>query len=794
MLLFILLCGIVVFILLKVYKNDIIHSIQENVRTNNGLDLKVETIQFSFFANWPHATIELKNVEANSILYKGPKEAFFKAGSVYLSFNLRKLMHKQLSIKHISIKNAKVRLHKKRDGSINYTFKTLKKDSSSTDTKLQFDINKITLKNTAFTFLHDEKTQRISFTLIDNTIRLIESDEEIQAKIKGKVHIGGLIFKSKKGAFLKNATVDLDLNLAYFKDQKSLCIYPPSYVLIEKHNYLVTCLLELGEKQRFTILAKSNDVDLFKVSKLLNPKIQKVLSNFHLSQAISADALISVSLRERQEPALIVSTEVKNVNLTIGTSNVPYSNVYFKGRIVSIRSDGKAGDEDNASISLPDIKGNLYNFPFNASVIVKSFTEPLIEIEANMLIEAVKIKNEIAQKFRMNGTCLTKISYSGPTNKLNTQDFLDPEMKLKALLVFKNFSFQPRKNHYTFALEGNAVLNKQDLSFQNLNFRTNGGNAILNGKTENFTNYALGLSNYLKSNLDVSIKHFNLNPFFVDSRALVARSLSSKTNSTNSEMFQNTIKMADDDLELNFKIKAKSLLVKKVQATNATLVIKYKKNVIHVNSIDMDVCEGKLKAKADVYGLKHLRSKFEIDRVNINQLFQQLDNFGQEAITADNIQGNLNLTASFDSELDEQKNIVPESMSGEVKLKLKDGHLLNFEPMQNITNYIFKNRDFKDISFSEINETFKLKGNTMKIEEMELASNVINMYVSGVFQFKGNSVINVLIPWNNLKRRERDHVPSLSGTSAEDAKGLKLNFAGELKKMKLSMGHKVANF
>ena len=79
----------------------------------------------------------------------------------------------------------------------------------------------------------------------------------------------------------------------------------------------------------------------------------------------------------------------------------------------------------------------------------------------------------------------------------------------------------------------------------------------------------------------------------------------------------------------------------------------------------------------------------------------------------------------------------------------------------------------------------------MNIEEFEIGSNVLNFFVvNGVYNFKGESNINLLVPWSNLKKRSRDHIPSISGKNAESAKGVKLNFSGPSNKMKLSLGHK----
>ncbi|MCZ8284783.1 MAG: hypothetical protein O9353_04940, partial [Bacteroidia bacterium] len=119
-----------------------------------------------------------------------------------------------------------------------------------------------------------------------------------------------------------------------------------------------------------------------------------------------------------------------------------------------------------------------------------------------------------------------------------------------------------------------------------------------------------------------------------------------------------------------------------------------------------------------------------------------------------------------------------------------DAHLMEYAPLQNVTNFIFHNRDFNDITFSEINERFHIKGYEMQIEELEIASNVLNMFVIGNYNFKSHSNINLVIPWSNLKKRGKNYIPRSSGLAAEDTKGLKLNYSGEPKKMKLSLGHK----
>jgi hypothetical protein len=141
-------------------------------------------------------------------------------------------------------------------------------------------------------------------------------------------------------------------------------------------------------------------------------------------------------------------------------------------------------------------------------------------------------------------------------------------------------------------------------------------------------------------------------------------------------------------------------------------------------------------------------------------------------------------------ELNDNMEVDGNTIKGKIDFKIRDGRLINYEPLQNISNFIFKNRDFEDISFTELHETLIVDGFKMDIKEMEIASSVLNLYMSGIYHFKDNSNINILLPWSNLKKRSKNYLPKNSGKSQEDSKGLKLNYSGYPGKLKLGLGHK----
>ncbi len=765
-------------------RDEIRSKIVSSLNEQFGLQVKMDRVQLSVFSNWPHTSIRLRNVELSSSVYKGPKEPFLTAGSIYLSLNIRKLLHNQISIREVSLKDAKVMLRKNRDGSKNFEFKPQKKDSTKGSNKFSFDAKRVKIRNTSFTFVNEERGQRFNFTLNDIEVLLNKNENGFMAAVHGKAKIGGFIFKSKKGAFFKNNNLKLDLSLIHNKNQGTFCVLPQSRVKIDEREYKMVCLVHYKNEKRLAIWVESPKAEVAAVAKSLNPQMQKVLSNFHVKKPVSAKALIVVKLGAKKEPILNIQVSSIDNDLNIGHSKIPYSNLSFNLKVISIDAQKQFGDGDHGLIKVSPISGNIYDFPFTASVTLHGLRNSIINIEAGLLIEADKINFDIADRVDMEGSCMAKLSYSGPANKLNKNDFLSQEMQLKALLNFKDFKFQPKGSNYYFKFTGLSTLNKQDLELNKLKVFCNGGLFVVNGRASNFTNYVLGHSPVLKARLDLVSEKFDLSPYLGKTQS---KSLVKTKKKKKSALMSNAI-------ELQLSIRAKQLKVNGLLASQANIKADYLHQVLYLKQVDMNLCGGQLAARGKLANMKHLSSEMDIKNVDVTKLFEQMNNFGQGSIRSEHLSGTLNMKGKFSADLDEHKQILGPSMKGEIGLVLSNGRLMNFEPLQNISKYVFRSRDFKDISFTELNEKFYLKGQAMKIEEMELASDVMNLFVSGVFHFKENSTINVLVPWSNLKHRGKDYEAKTLGQEASDAKGIKLNFSGPSKKMKMGVGYKKVEF
>lgn len=774
------------FILTTIYKQEIADALIDELNGRFALHVDVKNVDVSIFASFPQASVSLEDVVLDHKEHPG-SEPLLRAEKIKVSFNLRKLLKKQFEVNSIAVETASINLVTLEDGSRNFDFKT--QDSiSGTGAGLDFDIHKIRVSNTQFDFRNLARGQHIAIRLVDERIQMTRHAEGFDFGLEGQVEMARLLFNPTKGAFLENTKARLDLAGTLYTVNKTCFIRDPSLVEIDGMKYPVNVFLNLGGERSLALRLRATNVPYHKGRKLLNANMRKLLANYDLEKPVNADLLLLTALGKRQEPAVVVRLGTTRNTVSIGNSKITYNDVAFKGLIVSLDSTLRQGDAARAVARFSNISGKVYDVPFKAMVRVSDFTNAQVVIRATLNIDAQKVRLKAAEEFDLRGQCQARLSYSGPASHINKQQFLGSDMTLRADLGFRNFSYKEKHKPYVYTINGRARVTNTDLSFEGLVLKTNGGDLTLKGQVSSFTPYVLGLSNKLGIRLEAYSNQLDLNPFI--RRSTVAGKKSATP--ADSKAQAQAVKQLNEASEFDFNVSLKTqrMLIRKVVADDVSINLAYKNDLLNLRSVSMTTCGGRLNVSGSINRLQEIRASFQASDINVTTLFEQFENFGQQAIQAKQLKGKISLDAVFNAELDEKMEIVPYTMLGDVSLKLKEGHLIDYEPLQNVSTFIFHNRDFNDVTFSELSERFRIKGYEMQIEELEVASNILNLFVSGSYHFKSHSNINLVIPWNNLRRRGRNYIPKASGLAADDAKGLKLNFAGEPKHMKLSLGHK----
>jgi hypothetical protein len=127
-------------------------------------------------------------------------------------------------------------------------------------------------------------------------------------------------------------------------------------------------------------------------------------------------------------------------------------------------------------------------------------------------------------------------------------------------------------------------------------------------------------------------------------------------------------------------------------------------------------------------------SSTQFTQVDIDELFKQCNNFGQQEMTHQNIkgklQGNIELAGVWDSKLACDLN----KLSALCNLTVKQGEINNYKPLEGLSKYV-KVEDLRNLKFSDLSNQIQIRKGVMTIPEMLVSNNALNLTISGTHTF-----------------------------------------------------------
>jgi hypothetical protein len=157
-----------------------------------------------------------------------------------------------------------------------------------------------------------------------------------------------------------------------------------------------------------------------------------------------------------------------------------------------------------------------------------------------------------------------------------------------------------------------------------------------------------------------------------------------------------------------------------------------------------------------------------ITNADLSNLFYSFDDFNQKTITHKNLKGRLSTNVSFSAQLKKDYSVLGSTMGGQVDFQIKDGALIDFQPLEKVTKFAFKNRGLDDIEFAKLNNTMTITGQDIYFSRMEIASSAFTLFVEGTYSFvPGKTDMSIQIPLSNLKKRDVNLMPVKMGTDSK---------------------------
>ncbi|MEP6617315.1 MAG: AsmA-like C-terminal region-containing protein [Ginsengibacter sp.] len=756
---------IVIFTYVSINKKKIISQVTELVGKKLNGTVKIGSVDLSFFSHFPQTSVLIHNVSITDTLYNVHHHIFFQAEQLSARLSFTKLISRKAAINGIRIDKGSFYVYTDTSGYTNAYLLNPKQDSTAAGKPAGKNELRSIILNQVRIIIDDQQKNKLHDVVVNNLEMKLDDRDATSFffDTKANIFVHSLAFNLERGSFIKEKKFDGEFELRYDKKIKQLQ-FDSIDINLAGHPFNITGRFDLaGKAPQFLMRLHTKQIMYDFGKSLLTPKIDSALSIVNIDKPTDVDVDLSGPLKGG-DPLILVRWRTKDAHLV--TPFLDFDNATFSGYYSDEVVAGLPRKDPNSIIVVNKFTANWMGLPLTSdSFVVMNLYQPLLTCNLRSDFPLTTLNDIIGsnsiQLEAGNGS--VNISYKGPIEKNNnTNSFVNGVISFKNGLVL----YAPRdielKN-----VNGRLVFKSSDVFIENLQCLVLNNKVIMDGQARNLLTLINTEPN--KVNIDWNVFSPSLNlgsfTFLLKSRKKITANNASKRKLAK---LASKIDQVLDEGRLHVTLKASQLLYKKFHAANASADITLLPDSYLINNVSMDHAGGHMGLNGS---LVTQRSNYHEAKINVNmenvdvsEVFGAFNNFGQDGITSQNLDGKLTAKINASLGVDDEGKVLPSSIQSIVDFSLKDGTLKDFEPVKKLQNFIFKNRDFQNIRFAELKDRLEISNQEVKINRMEIESSVMTMFVEGIYSNKGTTDMSIQVPLSNLKKRGADYNPLNIGT------------------------------
>ena len=772
------------------------NELQENLRGHAA----IKDLEISVWRHFPAISFTMTGFTLNDSVYNQP---ILSAQSVTTSINPFKLLSAKKTVNNIGIEHGIVHLFTDSTGYTNTYLLAFKKKNPDTvkkqDNITEIAIHAVSINDLALT-IEDKSTDKEISLVVNNLDAAIDQQGQIiHVAMKENLAMKkGLGFNLRKGAYLEKQTLEADWKLEFNKTTKTLS-YGQTEVKINGHSFLLNGQFCFDEKEpSFSVHVNVKGVPFNNAKAIVTAAIRQKLDLVSMKAPLDVHGVIEGSLLPAREPLVNISWETTANELT--TPVAGFSNCSFTGNFRNNVNKDSAFGDPNSSITFYTFAGNWDGINLSGkNITITNLEHPLLRFDfhSDCLLETLDNKFALKDISLQNGNANLDLFYDGPItpDKSMLQD-------MEGRLVVQNGTIEYVPHHMAFTnCNGDIGFYKDSISMRKFtcNYKETKFALEVEGKNIRRKFVVNDLSQEAIIKCYVRSPFINLEDFKVLFGDKKQRDKAKKPQ----ENFEATTRKLDALLEnsvIGVSITAGNVKKQHLEAKNFNAYIKFAPRRWELAKVSLNLAGGSIVTKGKIIhagnSMHNAVISTSIDHVDVQQLLYAFDNFGQEAVTHENLRGNFTTQATLQAGIGSDGKIIPSSINGSVNFSLKQGALQHFKPLENLKTFVFKDRDMTDVRFAEIKDQIDIKGNDIYLHRMEIESSVLRLFVEGNYGLnKKNTDLVIQVPFSNLSDKSFEgKAPENKGVKAKAGMGILLRAVndddGKIK-VKLTLSKKI---
>ncbi len=743
------------------YKDDVIAVVIKELNKHLNTEVRIDpkNIDLTIIKSFPNCALEFKDITAMEAKEFKSNDTLLFAKRLSLAFNIKDLFNKNYTIKNIELENAQCYLKVDKKGNANYL--VWKTDTSQVKgDSVKFALEKISLSNVELTYKNSKHKIKLNTSIKELNFKGKFNDDNYTLKSDGSSYVDLFQVNNVKYLNSKNLKFDIEfaVNNSSYTIKKSITSINSTQLISSGAFVIQDSLLSLD------VNFNGKNLDISTTLSLLPEKFQNQINDYESDGEFYANG----EFHYKNGTPLVVKADfgIKQATITHKQQNATLKNVNLLGNIIV--------NENRSNLTLKNISAELNSNTFSGDVELSNFKDPYLKLKvaANTKLEELILFYPIDTLQSLSGNISVSAEIEGLISDMKSNAY-SPNIKANGNAIITDLKAIFKQTEKLINIpEGKLELNNRHLNVYNLKLIKGNSDVMLVGELPNFLGYLFDDKEPLTIFAQVTSDRVELEDFI----------FSSGQSNDNSSV------SIPDNLDFNISVEVAHLTFGKFMADNIKGNLLLKNQKIALKDVALNSADGeiKLNAFADASGeILKVSGGCELNKLNIQKLFIQLNNFGQTTIQDNNLKGFVTSTVDFSGVWDKKLKVDLNSINVTSSILIERGELINLKSLESLAKYIDVN-ELRHIKFSTMQSAIEIKNKVITIPKTSIKSNAINLELWGKHTFDNQIDYHIQLLLSELlakkprANKDFDEELSLVESDAENRRSVFILMTGSI--------------
>ena len=766
-------------IVTSLFGDSIGQRIVDEVNKQITSELSVDKMDISLLSSFPNISINMRDV----VLKDTENASLGEIETLSFRLGLLPLIRSKIDVRSILLKDGQINIGIDEQNRPNYLIYETSESTESTESgsKQEIDIQKAIFKNVDVNYSDKVNQQEAKFWIDEATLSGKISGDEYILRSKAELVSRYLELETERYLPGQELAYDAQVNVVNSNDKTIFNLKDVAFT-VDQNTFGIEGLVEQkGDDTYLDLNFENQSGDLASILKLLPKEQTGGLNGLSSRGDFSMTASVKGLTNANQQPAIKVAINLERGTLISDQMDQPFKDVDFTASF----DNGRRQNNETSVFEIENLTGYFGRERLELHLLVENLNDPKINFKSDGVLPLGAVYGVLDNPKVKGGSgelIAKNINLEGKYN-----DLINPSrigrVNASGVLAFDKAALKIEDETLTLKT-GEFKLEDNFLAVSELILEGAGSEIAFDGTAYNFLPVLFADSlNSQRAELEFKA---TLKAKTIDFDRLIALSLvdESEMDAPDAEIDsikEATIKRREritNFLNGKFDAVVDQYNYNKIKGEAFKGQVEFINNEMVVQGVT-DAMDGQFQLNGQMFfeDEPRLDAKLVCSAIDIQQFFDQTENFGQEILVAKNVDGDLNAKIAINAFWNEEGDFLYDKLRVLAGVGIEEGYLKDFGMLKQFSSFV-NIKDLMNIKFTNLQNFFEYRRSKLYIPAMFIQSNAMNLTVSGEHAYDNEMKYNIKVNASQiLANRFTRHDPKLKPLKARKKGFLNLYYS-----------------